>query len=283
MHEIDDTHRLLRTLPASVPSLALLWIPPLVIGLTGIPLHVTSIDQQVFVWLHQFGWHAHPAVWQWLTVLGDGLVAFALMALFARRYPQLLWIFMIAAPLGALWTHSLKWALGGPRPVAVLDPSLLQVIGPVLESNSLPSGHTLTIVSFCGIWILTSNRPAVIVSLFALALLVSVSRVMVGAHWPIDVIYGALSGWFVAVAAVWLSRRWRWGLGAAAQRWFNVMLLMFSGLLFFHDSGYPASKWLLIGFGAVGVAASLANLLRPTLVRQGVDGTIHVYDANTAK
>ena len=280
MDELNDGYRLLRKIPSNEPSLLLLWLPVVVIGLAGVPLYISSLDQQVFVWLHQLGWYVHPALWQWLTVLGDGLAVCALMALLARRFPQLLWTYMIAVLLGTLWTHGLKWVLGGPRPAAVLDPVLLRVIGQVLEGNAFPSGHTLTIVGFCGIWILSIKKLPIKVALIALALTVSLSRLMVGAHWPTDVVYGALGGWLVAITALWISRRWQWGLRPTAQRLFTMLLLILSGVLIFHDAGYPASEWLLAGLGVMGVAASLVHLLNPTLVRRTADGTVYVYDSS---
>jgi undecaprenyl-diphosphatase len=136
-----------------------------------------------------------------LSFLGYvGLVWIALAPLFAWRSgrPALVSTALIAGTVWAadLLAVALKAAVDRPRPyrvVAEADPLLRTDIG-----ASFPSGHAAT--SFAGAVLLAYLFRRSVPALLALAVLVAVSRVYVGVHYPLDVIGGAVLG--TAVAAV---------------------------------------------------------------------------------
>jgi membrane-associated phospholipid phosphatase len=78
-------------------------------------------------------------------------------------------------------------------------------------------------------------------ALLALAVLVSLSRVMVGVHWPLDLLGGMLGGWLAAWCGLALYARYGWrtsGVGGMAA---GVVLLLLSGaLLYSRHIGIPA-------------------------------------------
>ncbi|HWJ96210.1 MAG TPA: phosphatase PAP2 family protein, partial [Telluria sp.] len=79
------------------------------------------------------------------------------------------------------------------------------------------------------------------VALLVLAVLVSLSRVMLGVHWPLDLLGGMLGGWAAAWCGLALHARWGWrtsglcGLGAGL-----VLLVLAGALLFSKHIGIPA-------------------------------------------
>lgn len=105
---------------------------------------------------------------------------------------------------GAVVEFTLKAAIDRPRPAEAA------IIGPTLGS-AFPSGHALTAVVAWGMVPLVLRRwgagPATVRrwSLVALVVVVAVawSRVVLGVHWPSDVLGGLLYGTVVLAGAAW--------------------------------------------------------------------------------
>ena len=73
---------------------------------------------------------------------------------------------------------------------------------PALDRYSFPSGHTLHAVSFTILAI--SSFPALAVLLVPFACLVAASRVVLGLHYPTDVVAGALIGSALSAVAMYV-------------------------------------------------------------------------------
>ena len=78
-------------------------------------------------------------------------------------------------------------------------------LGPATTTHSFPSGHSAT--SFACAVVLASLAPRLRVPMFALAVLIAVSRLYNGDHFPLDVLAGAVLGSLVGVVVLRVNRR----------------------------------------------------------------------------
>jgi undecaprenyl-diphosphatase len=138
---------------------------------------------------------------QGVSWLGNGIFWYALMLALlvlhraAAVLPVLHMVFV-----GAVCTASYKMIKRGmvrPRPYQRL--SSIAPGAPVLDTFSFPSGHTLHAVAFtlvaCGYY------PALAALLVPFTVLTAASRVVLGLHYPSDVLAGAAIGALVAAAS----------------------------------------------------------------------------------
>jgi len=180
------------------------------------------------------------AVWASLTMLGHGSVLLALVVLAWKYRPDWILACVCGGIVTGAFSNILKNLIGGPRPAAVMPADQLHVIGSQLLNHSFPSGHTATAFLFAGI-VLMSRRPPPLaaVAVLSLAILTGLSRIAVGAHWPIDTIAGAAGGWFSAAVGIAFANRLRWLDTAHARLAIALLILGSSISLFFISTGYP--------------------------------------------
>ena len=91
-------------------------------------------------------------------------------------------------------------------------PGLENIIHPVLECGGLygfASSHAAnTFALATGLWLLLGQQYPVVRWVFLWAVIVSYSRIYVGAHYPLDVLAGAGIGVLAALLCVGLYHRW---------------------------------------------------------------------------
>jgi undecaprenyl-diphosphatase len=114
-----------------------------------------------------------------------------------------------AALLGAIACNSLvvdfalKRTVQRVRPWKVLEVELHDTwMNP--DGYSFPSGHAAT--AFAAAWVLGARFPRARWPLLGVATLIALSRVVVGAHWPSDVLVGAAVGSAVGLGVAWAAR-----------------------------------------------------------------------------
>ena len=125
--------------------------------------------------------------------------AIALLAPTLKTQPRWLASVFLAAPLATLFSEGGKRAFDIMRPAGVLEPGSFNLIGQKLYVHAFPSGHSVTafVVAAAVVlaWPRAASRWRAGLAGLALAALVALSRIAVGAHWPLDVLTGAAGGW----------------------------------------------------------------------------------------
>jgi undecaprenyl-diphosphatase len=256
------------------PTLRLLSALAAVFICAAAGISAAGMDRPLFLALNDAGARLLPAFLpSWLTLLGHGLAAVMLLALFLDRAPRAMAAGLHAAPIAGAFSALGKRLAQAPRPAALMDPAGFHIQGPVLAGhNAFPSGHTITIflvatVLLLGVEAPRLRWPAGLLAL-ALAALVGLSRVAVGAHWPSDVLGGAALGILAGLAGDALAQRWPYWRAATAQVVFAVVALCCALAFTLVDSGYPLAVPLQWVLALAGAAAALRSLVLHGLARR---------------
>ncbi len=176
-------------------------------------VELAALDERIFLWFHTPA--GVPIGPEWLqrtasdiTALGGYPVITVLVAAVAgflivtRKYGPALYV-VLSVALGAIAGHLLKEIYVRPRPDLVEHLVATQ-------TPSFPSGHAmvsaivyLTLGSLI-LRLVDSARVRAYVLTFAimLTLMIGISRIYLGVHWPSDV----LAGW--AMGSAWASLAW---------------------------------------------------------------------------
>jgi undecaprenyl-diphosphatase len=136
--------------------------------------------------------------------LGDGFFWYALMAALALLGGQrgiAAAAHMAVTGLAALWVYRLlkRWTRR-PRPYRACPGVIAHV--PPLDEFSFPSGHTLQAVGFS--FVALAWYPMLAPPLLVFTALVAASRVILGLHYPSDVLAAVAIGSMLGTASLWL-------------------------------------------------------------------------------
>ncbi len=217
---------------------------PLVALALLVAVEVAGGDRAVFLRLNALSDATGAGVWAQLDLLGDGLVCAVLLVPWMGKHPERVW----AAFLGAIVMMVVLWIfkefLSVPRPLAVFGADAITLIGPGHRRSAFPSGHAATVFVYAGAWILAERCPRWSLVLLGPAAAIGLSRVVVGVHWPSDVLAGALVGW----VAAWLGLRWaaraREVLARSDRLLMGALLLSAAALFFIDHTGHTGVVWL---------------------------------------
>jgi undecaprenyl-diphosphatase len=152
------------------------------------------------------------AAWPWFlkvmraaSRLGDGALWGGLLVALPLLYGSAalrVVLIMAATGLGGhLIYRRLKSSLVRERPF-IRHPGITLAMPP-LDRYSFPSGHTMHAVSF--VWQAVAHFPALSWTLVPAASLIALSRVVLGLHYPTDVLAGAAIGALLAACGLALT------------------------------------------------------------------------------
>ncbi len=209
-----------------------------------------------------------PALWSFLTLLGEAGVLFAVLSPLLLWRPQWMFAVLAAVPLGGLLSVVLKAMFKAPRPATLINPDEFNFIGPLLNNASFPSGHTITAFAAATaifICLLRARRfrGSLLLGIGGLcfALLVGLSRIAVGAHWPVDVLAGAACGGLAGFSGAWAAARFaRLWQSAISQFVLGQALLLTALWLVLRSVEFPLgylAVWLAVACVLGTVAGQL--------------------------
>ena len=242
----------------------------LLLVLAGLLVHLSGADPAWMLRVHASAPSALSSMfWSVTTVMGLGSCAVICVLAVDRGSGRVAALLPAVFLLGGVLTHAVKWLLAVPRPAGTALAPQLHVIGSAFRGAvSMPSGHALTAAATAALVCLAlpARRPLAVLLIGAAAGCIAWSRVVVGAHWPSDVLVGAGLG-LLAVAACLAG--WERGPGRrlhaalarriaapTGQRWVAVVELATAAVLLEERTGYPAGLPTVVALAILACASA---------------------------
>ncbi|MBA3633505.1 MAG: phosphatase PAP2 family protein [Acidobacteria bacterium] len=177
-----------------------------------------ALDETVRLYVHGFANESLTVLMQFITILGSTLfLSFLCVGVFVifiiKNWKRAAVLLMTTMAGAVILNFALKVSFGRVRPVPFFDT-------PLPDSYSFPSGHALYAACFYGVlaWLIATRiqnkslRILVWSLAVLLALLIGLSRIYLGVHYPSDVIagYAAAIVWILTVIlADFTLKKWR--------------------------------------------------------------------------
>jgi undecaprenyl-diphosphatase len=186
---------------------------------------MTPLDRAIFLAInHGLNCNFNNYWLGYATWLGNGWIGFpiavvALIFLDRNVFWRNTLVLAAAGILGGIALNVIKQAFHAPRPLTVFAPDIaagrlyVNVLFDRLYWNSFPSGHTQTAYTVATVlsWAGTRSRKMTLPAsaiFFFIASVVGVSRIYCGAHFPSDILAGAILGAGIAAACCYTARAW---------------------------------------------------------------------------
>jgi membrane-associated phospholipid phosphatase len=225
---------------------------------------------EILQWFTQL---QHPVLNEFarvLTFLGNEEFYFLILPLIYWCFSKttgfrLFYIFMLSVYVNSF----LKIAFAVTRPIGAEGVNNLFVssaeVGSHYPHDSFPSGHAQGSATLWGYLAYTSRSAIFMISAFILILLISVSRLYTGLHWPTDIIVGISLGFGIILVAVFVDK-FLSSLGDGIKWILAIVVPITLVLVFPEEEGFKFSGILL--------GAGVGYLLEGKLVNMKISRSI---------
>jgi len=252
------------------PQQAPLLVAALMLLILALVVSLSGTNVAIFLLINDTVSILPDVFWANMTFTADTLFGVCLLLLVSGFRPQLLAPSLVLLVLGTLYVQGGKNFFDLLRPAAILGPDNIHIIGPTLTRHSFPSGHSFTALS-CWTLVILAVSPRWLMPMLCFALLAAVSRIAVGAHWPLDVLVGSAGGILVAWFSVWICQRFDWPNHPGLVLLTAVLLTLTAIYTPFHNDPYPATG-LLACVIAIGALISIVRGFWKPVLQQAFSG-----------
>lgn len=175
----------------------------------------------------------YPSLQYNITQLGNSMIIMSLIAIFIRYAPNM-WSALVAGSIASgILSKISKMILCVPRPVQYFGSDSFNIIGePIWGYASCPSGHSITVFTVLTVLLFAflpqsrSKRVLWGLLLLSVGTLIVLSRIGVGAHYPLDIIVGAIIGYISGILGILFDRRFPAVFGWIGKRKYLPILIL---------------------------------------------------------
>ena len=209
-------------------------------------------EVQLMEWLQSGMGSAGAAIAQFLTVCGEELVLILLLGFIYWCYDKEFGKFIgVNIVVGLTWNPMLKNVALRRRPyfdhpgircIRAAEPEA-DIYDISEQGFSFPSGHSTNgVIAYGSIPVYKKNKWLTVLGI-VMPLLIGLSRVMLGVHYPTDVLVGWLMGGIVVLLVSYLQRK-------VKRKWILHLILFVTalpGMLYCNTSDYYTCVGLMAG------------------------------------
>lgn len=205
-----------------------------------------------------------------LTQMGDAFVFLSLLTVLIIYTPKIWEVLLTASILSAILSKILKFIFAVPRPAAVLDHDTFIIVGKPLisQTNSLPSGHSITIFTVLTVLFFafmpkkTFNKAQWYVGFLLIGWMLINTRVAIGAHFPLDVIIGGVVGYISGISGIFINNKfpiWKW---INLRKYNPFFMVLFAASIVIMISKIEKDNLLIFYFSLISLVCALFLITR---------------------
>ncbi len=238
------------------------WSVPLIALISMAALAMSDSNQSVFMVMNSVLYTGSDYFWVNVTLFGDaGITAVILLPLLGRR-TDIIWAAIIAGFITAIVVNVGKSYFELPRPPAVLDAGVFHQLGNLFSVKSFPSGHTAAAFTVAAVVVLSISQTPIKIVVIICAVMVGLSRIAVGAHWPMDVFAGAIVGWLPSVIGVMLASKKVFSVKYVGLIPTVILTVTAYYLVFVHQGGDVEARFLEVAVPIIGLVVALPGFIK---------------------
>ena len=171
---------------------------------------IQQFDEQALVWIAENVRCAlldpFMKLYTQLGNTGALFIVLGILMLFFKRTRKAGFSALCAMLIGLIVVNfTIKPLVSRPRPWLVIE-NFINLV-PEHDPNSFPSGHTNAAFAFALAVCMSAPRRWMKVAAVCMAVVMGLSRLDVGVHFPSDVLMGAVIGALCGLAGVWVIRK----------------------------------------------------------------------------
>ncbi len=169
-----------------------------------------------------------------LTQIGDAFIFLSLLSIFLIYAPKMWESLISGSIISGIFSSVLKNLFAMPRPAQAIDHHTFTIVGRTMPGfRSLPSGHSITVFTVLTVLLFAfmpkkrSYKVAWILSILLVGSLLVLTRVGIGAHFPLDVLIGSIVGCISGLIGIFVTKKYKLWAWISNKKYYPFFMLLF--------------------------------------------------------